>query len=120
MYKICIALMALLWVGCRPCKNIINTVKVIDTVGIESVRVDTLIKLKQDTIKIKKDRLKLLIVKQHDTLRVNAECQGDTIYRVKYLRLPQHIEYVDKGGFAKWWWLLLAGAIISLIIIIKR
>jgi hypothetical protein len=72
----------------------------IDTMVITpSLRVDTLAYFRTDTITIEKDRLRVQIKRVHDTLRISAECQADTVRIVKEIALPPVIKYAPR----KWW-----------------
>ena len=72
----------------------------IDTMVITpSLRVDTLAYFRTDTITIEKDRLRVQIKRIHDTLRITAECQADTVRIVKEIALPPVIKYAPR----KWW-----------------
>jgi hypothetical protein len=72
----------------------------IDTMVITpSLRVDTLAYFRTDTITIEKDRLRVQIKRIHDTLRITAECQSDTVRIVKEIALPPVIKYAPR----KWW-----------------
>lgn len=41
---------------------------------------DTFVLLRYDTIKIDKERLKIQIIRENDTIYVDANCKGDTVY----------------------------------------
>ena len=72
----------------------------IDTMVITpSLRVDTLAYFRTDTITIEKDRLRVQIKRVHDTLRITAECQADTVRIFKEIALPPVIKYAPR----KWW-----------------
>jgi hypothetical protein len=81
-------------------KQRIDTIR--DTVQIKTVAVDTVFHWKQlhDTITITKDRLTTKVWIKHDSIFVNSECVGDTIYIEKIVgnQIPAR-EYKVK----QWW-----------------
>lgn len=81
-------------------KTKIDTIR--DTVQIKTVAVDTVVHWKQlhDTITITKDRLTTKVWIKHDSIFVNSECKGDTIYVEKIVgnTIPAR-EYKVK----QWW-----------------
>jgi hypothetical protein len=90
-------------------KQRIDTIR--DTVQIKTVAVDTVFHWKQlhDTITITKDRLTTKVWIKHDSIYVNSECKGDTIFVEKIVgtKIPERHYKV------KQWWLI--PAIISFI-----
>jgi hypothetical protein len=90
-------------------KTKIDTIR--DTVMIKTVRTDTVVHWKQliDTITIEKDRIKTKVWIKHDSIYVNSECKGDTIFVEKIVgtKIPERHYKV------KQWWLI--PAIISFI-----
>lgn len=92
-----------------------------DTVRISSVKVDSVFSVKQllDTITIVKDRYKTKIWVKHDSVFVQGECAGDTIYIekpiIKYDVDGRYIVYSyikDAWDWIKW--LLLCSFLLSL------
>lgn len=81
-------------------KTKIDTIR--DTIQIKSLKVDTIVRLNQltDTITITKDRLTTKVWIKHDSIFVNSECKGDTIYIEKIVgnTIPAR-EYKVK----QWW-----------------
>ena len=72
----------------------------IDTVVITpSLRVDTLAYFRTDTITIEKERLTVQIKRIHDTLRISAECQSDTVRIFKEVEVPGPVVYRPRA----WW-----------------
>ena len=72
----------------------------IDTVVItSSLRVDTLAYFRTDTITIEKERLRVQIKRIHDTLRISAECQADTVRIFKEVEVPGPVVYRPRA----WW-----------------
>lgn len=72
----------------------------IDTVVVTpSLRVDTLAYFRIDTITIEKDRLRVQIKRIHDTLRISAECQADTVRIFKEVEVPGPVVYRPRA----WW-----------------
>lgn len=86
-------------------------------VPIESVRLDTLIVVRLDTVKLEKERLKIEIKRlKGDTVFVQAECRADTIRELVPMVTEKRIEV--KTGIP-WYWLavaLIAGALGMLFI----
>jgi hypothetical protein len=103
-------------------KQRIDTIR--DTVQIKTVAVDTVVHWKQliDTVTITKDRLKTKVWIKHDSIFVNSECVGDTIYIEKIVgnTIPAR-EYKVKQ-----WWVIPAiissifGLFFILILLLKR
>ena len=72
----------------------------IDTVVVtSSLRVDTLTYFRTDTITIEKERLRVQIKRIHDTLRISAECQADTVRIFKEVEVPGPVVYRPRA----WW-----------------
>ena len=111
------ALTALLW-GCKT-QQVVNTYTIRDTVRIETVRVDTAIKINTDTVRIIKDRLKLKYVQINDTLYLEGECIGDTVYLEKVIELPVAKPEEPKLGFLERL-LIYAFSLVILIIIVRE
>lgn len=59
-----------------------DTLIVRDTVIVPTIKADTSFILSNsvDTFYLEKERLKIKIIKDHDTLKVEGACIGDTIY----------------------------------------
>jgi len=75
-------------------------VVLIDTVVVtSSLRVDTLAYFRTDTITIEKERLRVQIKRIHDTLRITAECQSDTVRIFKEVEVPGPVVYRPRA----WW-----------------
>jgi len=73
---------------------------VIDTVVVTpSLRVDTLTYFRTDTTTIEKERLRVQIKRIHDTLRISAECQADTVRIFKEVEVPGPVVYRPRA----WW-----------------
>ena len=56
---------------------------------VKSVSVDTAFKYLpgvNDTMYVMKDRVKVRIITRHDSIFVNAECSGDTVYVEKVVK----------------------------------
>lgn len=67
-----------------------DTVKVIvhDTIRTETVRTDTIFHESVDSVTIFKDKLKIVYRKVRDSVYINGECEGDTIYISKEISVP--------------------------------
>lgn len=61
-----------------------DTITIIDTITTRTVTTDTIIRWSQlnrtDTITLLKERLTVRLIKHSDTLELQGECLGDTIY----------------------------------------
>jgi hypothetical protein len=95
----------------------VQTITVRDTVRIETVRVDTAIKVNTDTVRITKDRLKLQYVQINDTLYVQGECIGDTVYIEKTIELPVAKAPEQKVGLLEKVFIYLLALLIVLVIV---
>ena len=67
-----------------------DTVKVFvhDTIRTETVRTDTIFHESVDSVTIFKDKLKIVYRKVRDSVYINGECEGDTIYISKEISVP--------------------------------
>lgn len=67
-----------------------DTVKVVvhDTIRTETVRTDTIFHESVDSVTIVKDKLKIVYRKVRDSVYINGECEGDTIYISKEISVP--------------------------------
>lgn len=67
-----------------------DTVKVMvhDTIRTETVRTDTIFHESVDSVTIFKDKLKIVYRKVRDSVYINGECEGDTIYISKEIAVP--------------------------------
>ena len=95
-----------------------DTIYVKDTVFVRSIRVDSILTIKQgDSVVLYKDRLHVVIRRlAGDSIFVTGECEADTIIR----RVPVTVirEIKAKGGIG-WQWILVVlilGAIAMLAI----
>lgn len=73
-----------------------DTTSVVDTVVLPPVALtDTVILSKTDTVTLTKDRVKIEIVRNYDTIQVDAICDSDTIVRV--VEVPyEKVVYVEE------------------------
>lgn len=67
-----------------------DTLKVMvhDTIRTETVRTDTIFHESVDSVTIFKDKLKIVYRKVRDSIYINGECEGDTIYISKEISVP--------------------------------
>jgi len=87
-------------VGCGHLKPSVETVVIQDTIYTDRVVSDTIVVSKpQDTIVMEKERLRVKVVRINDTLRIEGECQADTIYRTTTIEVP--IKVVESSW--PWW-----------------
>jgi len=90
----------------------------IDTVVITpSLRVDTLAYFRTDTITIEKDRLRVQIKRIHDTLRISAECQADTVRIFKEVEVPGPVVYKPRAWYER---ILLPVAFVVFVLMFGR
>jgi len=106
-------------IGCGPSKPLIETIVMHDTIYTDRVVSDTIVVTKaQDTIVMEKERLRVRVVRINDTLRIEGECQADTIYRTTTIEVP--VKVVE----SRWpWWarpLLWALFVLSVIYAVKK
>lgn len=76
-----------------------DTLVVTDTVVVPPVvTTDTVISKQQDTIVVEKERLKVRVIRNVDTLIIDAKCDSDTI--VQTIEVPfEKIVYVEQETF---------------------
>lgn len=118
----------LILVGCiskKRCKELCITdtisINVIDTINVESVTHDTILSVKFDTILISKDKLQLKLIRVKDSIIINANCKGDTLYIYKKIKAPVQTYQPTMWEFAKKWWqylllILFIGIILGVIL----
>jgi len=98
-----------------------DTLVVTDTVVVPPVvTADTVITKQQDTIVVEKERLKVKVIRNVDTLIIDAKCDSDTI--VKQIEVPfEKFVYVEqKTFFQKIQGLVFYFALIVLALIIGK
>lgn len=114
-----VALVALLATSCGLQKPEVSTIVMHDTIYTDRVVADTIVVTKpQDTIVMEKERLRVRVVRINDTLRIEGECEADTIYRTTTIEVP--VKVVE----SRWpWWakpLLWALCVLAVIYAVKR
>lgn len=74
---------------------------------------DTFILLRYDTIEIDKERLKIQIIRENDTIYVDANCKGDTVYLEREIidKVIEKPHTVQKESNEKTFWDYLYGAL---------
>jgi hypothetical protein len=77
-----------------------DTITVRDTVIVDHVQVDSVFSVKFDTIRIERDRLRVQVVRVLDSVYLQAECVGDTIYLERVITVP--VAKCAKGMKALW------------------
>lgn len=112
--------------SCNPCKRFARnhpecyqTITVTDTIYIQSVRKDTVLKLWQierDTVIIEKGRLIQKIFKKDSLIYLSGECRADTIYKEVKVKVPTPI----KSNWLKDNWLLIVVCVLFLILFFKK
>lgn len=92
------------------------TVTILDTIRTETIRTDTIFHIDFDTVQIEKEKLKIRLIRENDTIFVDGECIGDTVYIDNEIRVPieskQPKEF--KSDNSKWW---IALAIVCLLFV---
>lgn len=94
-------------------RNDTTFVKTVDTFVVKKVTKDTFFTVNFDTVFISKDRLKVKLIRVNDTIRLNAECSGDTIYVTKYQ--PVIRTYSEKSRVKFPWWLVILALILLVL-----
>jgi len=90
----------------------------IDTVVVRpSLRVDTFALFCFDTVTIEKDRLRVQIKRIHDTLRISAECQADTVRIFKEVEVPGPVVYRPRAWYER---ILLPVAFVVFLLMFGR
>ena len=80
-----------------------DTVKVVvhDTIRTETIRTDTIFHESVDSVTIFKDKLKIVYRKVRDSVYINGECEGDTIYISKEISVPTQNKRLSFWELAK-------------------
>lgn len=99
----------------------IDNLNIIDTVRIDSVRVDTTFLWSQltDTLIMTKERLKVTILRSGDTVRVSGECDSIFVYKeikVPYEKIVIQSDFWDKYGN----WLIFILFAILFFLLVKK
>ncbi len=94
-------------------RNDTTFVKTVDTFFVKKITKDTFFSVNFDTVFISKDRLKVKLIRVNDTIRVNAECSGDTVYVTKYQPVIRTYSEVSKKRFP--WWLVILALILLVL-----
>ena len=90
-------LLAIVATACNPCKRAMRrgcyksdtvTVRLRDTVTTQTLRVDTVIDARVDSVTVVNDRLRIEYRKVHDSIYLYGECLGDTIYLDREIKVP--------------------------------
>lgn len=111
--------LALCIASCGPLKPEVSTIVMHDTIYTDRVVADTIVVTQpQDTIVMEKERLRVRVVRINDTLRIEGECEADTIYRTTTIEVP--VKVVE----SRWpWWarpVLWAVCVLAFIYAVKR
>lgn len=99
----------------------IDNLNIIDTVRIDSVRVDTTFLWSQltDTLIMTKERLKVTILRSGDTVRVSGKCDSIFVYKeikVPYEKIVIQSDFWDKYGN----WLIFILFAILFFLLVKK
>ncbi len=103
-------LLILILSGCYTKKRAIEkfynqdtvTTTIHDTIYTETVQTDSVFSVKLDSIFIRKDKLSIKYIRVHDSIYLSGECQGDTVYYTKEIKVP-----ITQEKPIKWYWLAL-------------
>ena len=96
----------------------VDTAYVAVEIPVPVVRADTFfITTEQDTVVLERERLRVQVIREYDTLRVEAECKADTVEVEVPVTIEKKIE-VQTG--LRWWWLVVAAAAGALVGVLKR
>lgn len=111
--------LALCVASCGLQKPEVSTIVMHDTIYTDRVVSDTIVVTKpQDTIVMEKERLRVRVVRINDTLRIEGECEADTIYRTTTIEVP--VKVVE----SRWpWWarpVLWGLCVLAFIYAVKR
>lgn len=114
-----VGLLALCVASCGLKKPEVSTIVMHDTIYTDRVVSDTIVVTKpQDTIVMEKERLRVRVVRINDTLRIEGECEADTIYRTTTIEVP--VKVVE----SRWpWWarpVLWGLCVLAFIYAVKR
>ena len=104
MKTILISLAALTLLSCDPVKrhqrlverypyvhtSEITTVHDTFEVIVPQVKVDTVTHVNFDTVIIERDRMRVQLIRVHDSIFVDAECQADTITVTRTIEVPTY------------------------------
>jgi hypothetical protein len=94
-----------------------EVITVHDTTVLPSVVLRDTVRLKEtDTITITKEKLKLNIVRIHDTLLIDAACEGDTIVKSFEVEVEKLV-YVEKNKLAYKFYRFITLAVLLLTIV---
>jgi hypothetical protein len=120
--------------GCTPQKRLqrlvrkhphlitTDTVRVIDTVRIDAVRIDTAWNVREfhhhliDTIRIVRDNLRVEIWKHDSLIYLNAECADTTI--IREVAMPYDTIKIEKRTGAPWWLFALVGGVAAALLLV--
>ena len=86
-----------------------------DTILTKEVKTDTFFHYKVDTLTLTKDKLTIRYIKRGDTVYLEGECKGDTIYYTKTIKVP-YLAPAEKTA-VKWYVWLLAGFGLALFLV---
>ena len=105
-----------------PSVSMVRTVKVLDTLYIEAIRVDTSFIDIGDTIRVENERLRY--VYKRDTITnevfIDVECKADTV--IRELRIPSETliikqSFYDLVGLDRQWKIILFWIVLSIVFI---
>lgn len=99
-----------------------DTVFVSDTTIIDSIYADTsfITTVKRDTFYLEKEKLKVRVIRDTDTLWLDADVKADTVikYRDKVVNTVNPVKV--KGTPWYWWLIVVAMGILIVLLVVKR
>jgi hypothetical protein len=94
-----------------------EVITVHDTTVLPSVVLRDTVRLKEiDTLTITKEKLRLNIVRIHDTLLIDAACEGDTIVKSFEVEVEKLV-YVEKNKLAFKFYRFISLAVLLLVLV---
>ncbi len=104
-------LLILILSGCYTKKKAIKkfcqadtvTTTIHDTIYTQTVKTDSVFSVKLDSVFIRKDKLSIKYIRVHDSIYLSGQCDADTIYYTKEIKVP-----VTQEKPTPWYWFVLA------------
>jgi hypothetical protein len=84
------------------CKSDSVTVTIRDTIKTETIRTDTAFFHSVDTLTLIKDKLIIQYKKVRDSVYLSGECQGDTIFIEKSVKVNTICQPISAYSFNEW------------------
>lgn len=84
------------------CKSDSVSIIVHDTIKTETITTDTVFSTMLDTVIIKEGKLSIRYIKVRDSVYINGECEGDTIYLTKEVKVQSICPSPSSYTFTEW------------------